>query len=144
MIDTTQGTLRVFLENNQEYEDMLYDIENVLDLYRQEFKNRGLSDVELGSWEFTLEEKQTEDWSKKWKEKWTVTHVSDRIAIVPSWLEYSPKENEITSLVKPGKHFVPNISNLLGMTKHSNYRLSGFSIFNINFKGNFSLIITSA
>ena len=55
MIDTTQGTLRVFLKNNQDYEDMLYDIENVLDLYREEFKSRGLTEFELGSWEFTLE-----------------------------------------------------------------------------------------
>lgn len=105
MIDTTEGTLRVFLKNNQDYEDMLYDIENVLDLYRQEFKNRSLSDVELGSWEFTLEEKKTEDWSQKWKEKWDVTHVTDKIAVVPDWLDYEPKENEIVIKLEPGCAF---------------------------------------
>ncbi len=105
MIDTTEGTLRVFLKNNQDYEDLLYDIENVLDLYRQEFKSRGLTDFELGSWEFTLEEKQTEDWSQKWKEKWDVTHVTDKIAIVPAWIEYTPKENEIVIKLEPGCAF---------------------------------------
>jgi ribosomal protein L11 methyltransferase len=105
MIDTTEGTLRVFLRNNQDYEDMLYDVENVLDLYRQEFKSRGLSDAELGSWEFTLEEKKTEDWSQKWKEKWDVTHVTDRIAVVPDWIEYEPKGNEIIIKLEPGCAF---------------------------------------
>ena len=105
MIDTTQGTLRVFLKNNQDYEDMLYDIENVLDLYREEFKSRGLTVFELGSWEFTLEEKQTQDWSQKWKEKWDVTHVTDKIAVVPDWIEYQPKENEVVIKLEPGCAF---------------------------------------
>lgn len=105
MIDTTQGTLRVFLKNNQDYEDMLYDIENVLDLYKAEFKSRGLTEFELGSWEFTLEEKQTEDWSQKWKEKWDVTHVTDRIAVVPDWIKYKAKENEIIIKLEPGCAF---------------------------------------
>ena len=105
MIDTTQGTLRVFLKNDQEYEDMLYDIENVLDLYRAEFKSRGLTDSELGSWEFTLEEKQSEDWSQKWKEKWDVTHVTDKIAVAPDWIEYQPKGNEVVIKLEPGCAF---------------------------------------
>jgi len=105
MIDTTEGTLRVFLKNSQDYEDMLYDVENVLDLYRSEFESRGLSEVDLGSWEFTLEEKKTEDWSQKWKEKWDVTHVTDKIAVVPDWIEYSPKANEIVIKLEPGCAF---------------------------------------
>lgn len=105
MIDTTEGTLRIFLKNNQDYEDMLYDIENILDLYRQEFKSRGLTDFELGSWEFTLEEKNTEDWSQKWKEKWDVTHVTDKITVVPDWIDYEPKGNEIVIKLEPGCAF---------------------------------------
>lgn len=105
MINTTEGTLRIFLKNNQEYEDMLYDIENVLDLYRHEFESRGLTEVELGSWYFTLEEKETQDWSQKWKEKWDVTHVTDKIAVVPDWIEYTPKENEIVIKLEPGCAF---------------------------------------
>ena len=43
MIDTTEGTLRVFLTDNETYEDLLYDVENILDLSRHEFISRGLS-----------------------------------------------------------------------------------------------------
>ena len=105
MINTTEGTLRIFLKNDESFEDMQYDIENVLDLYREEFKSRGLTPFELGSWEFKLEEKQTEDWSQKWKEKWDVTHVTDKIAVVPDWIEYQPKENEVVIKLEPGCAF---------------------------------------
>ena len=108
MTSTTEGTLRVFLKNNgnETFEDLEYDIENVLDLYRQEFKNRGLTDFELGSWDFQLEEKKNEDWSKKWKEKWNVTYVTDNVTVVPDWIEYSPKsDNEIIIRLEPGCAF---------------------------------------
>ncbi len=107
MTASTQGTLRVFLKNtnNETFEDLLYDIENILDLYRQEFKSRGMTDSELGSWEFSLDEKANEDWSKKWKEKWDVTHVTDKIAVVPDWIDYVPKNNEIIIKLEPGCAF---------------------------------------
>ena len=107
MVSTTEGTLKVFLRNEygDSYEDLLYDIENVLDLSREEFLSRGLTEDELGSWEFILEEKENQDWSKKWKEKWDVTHVTDKIAVVPDWIEYQPKEGEVTIKLEPGCAF---------------------------------------
>ena len=80
-------------------------IQNVLQTERALLKERGFSDEELGSWEITLDEKENQDWSKKWKEKWTVTHVTDKVAVVPSWLEYTPKEGEITITLDPGCAF---------------------------------------
>ena len=107
MISTTEGTLKIFLKDDDSttFEDMKYDIENVLDLYRDEFQSRGLTDEELGSWDFELEEKKTEDWSQKWKEKWDVTHVTDKIAVVPDWIDYKPKENEVIIKLEPGCAF---------------------------------------
>lgn len=107
LVSSTEGTLRIFLRNdsNSMYEDLKYDIENILDLYRAEFISRGLSEEDLGSWEFELEEKQNEDWSQKWKEKWDVTHVTDKIAVVPDWIDYSPKKNEIMIKLEPGCAF---------------------------------------
>lgn len=107
MVSTTEGTLKIFLKNEygDSYEDLLYDVENVLDLSREEFLSRGLSEEELGSWEFVLEEKQTEDWSKKWKEQWDVTHVTDKIAVVPDWIEYQPKADEVIIKLEPGCAF---------------------------------------
>lgn len=107
MISTTEGTLKIFLKDDDSttFEDMKYDIENVLDLYREEFQSRGLTDNELGSWDFELEEKKTEDWSQKWKEKWDVTHVTDKIAVVPDWIDYKQKENEVIIKLEPGCAF---------------------------------------
>lgn len=107
MISTTEGTLKIFLKDDDSttFEDMKYDIENVLDLYREEFQSRGLTDEELGSWDFELEEKKTEDWSQKWKEKWDVTHITDKIAVVPDWIDYKPKENEVIIKLEPGCAF---------------------------------------
>lgn len=107
MISTTEGTLKVFLRNEygDSYEDLLYDVENVLDLSREEFLSRGLTDEELGSWEFVLEEKETEDWSKKWKEQWDVTHVSEKIAVVPDWIDYTPAGGEVIIKLEPGCAF---------------------------------------
>ena len=99
MTATTRGTLKVFLT------ELDCNPVEVLQTERQILKSRGFSDEDLGSWEITLDEKENQDWSKKWKEKWTVTHVTDRIAVVPSWLEYQPKENEIIITLDPGCAF---------------------------------------
>lgn len=99
MTSTTCGTLRVFLSNikNNPLE--------VLKTERELLKERGFTDEELGSWEISVDEKENQDWSKKWKEKWTVTHVTDKVAVVPSWLEYTPKKGEITITLDPGCAF---------------------------------------
>ena len=99
MTSTTRGKLRVFLTTYPK------NLNEILSTERELIKSRGLTDEELGSWEITLDEKENQDWSKKWKEKWTVTHVTDKIAVVPSWLEYEPKENEITITLDPGCAF---------------------------------------
>lgn len=107
MVSTTEGTLKIFLKDDDSttFEDMKYDVENVLDLYREEFLSRGLTDEELGSWDFELEEKKSEDWSQKWKEKWVVTHVTDKIAVVPDWIDYVPKKGEVIIKLEPGCAF---------------------------------------
>ena len=99
MISTTEGTLRVFLTESAE-------VETVLKEQRELLKSRGFSDEELGSWDFVYSEKENEDWSKKWKEKWDVTQVSDRITVVPDWIDYNPKRNdEVIIKLEPGCAF---------------------------------------
>ena len=99
MTSTTRGTLRVFLTSFPQ------NLKEILHIERELLKERGFSDEELGSLEIELEEKENQDWSKKWKEKWDVTHVTDKISIVQSWLSYTPKENEITITLDPGCAF---------------------------------------
>lgn len=99
MISTTEGTLKVFLTEEPK------DLADILKSERALLKSRGLSDEELGSWEYVISNKPNEDWSKKWKEKWDITRVTDKIVIVPDWLEYSPKENEVVIRLEPGCAF---------------------------------------
>lgn len=99
MVATTEGTLRVFLTEDA-------DVKNILKEQRDLLLSRGFSDEELGSWEYTFVTKENEDWSKKWKEKWDVTHVSNRITVVPDWIEYTPhQENEVIIKLEPGCAF---------------------------------------
>lgn len=100
LLSTTASTLKAFLRSYD-----LAKVKSVLESERNLFLERGLTDEELGSWEFEITPIENQDWSKKWKENWDVTHVSDRIAVVPSWLEYQPKSDEITISLDPGTAF---------------------------------------
>lgn len=97
IISTTEGTLKVFLTEKPS------DLEQILKSERELLISRGLSDEELGSWEFVISDKQNEDWSRKWKEKWTVTKVSDKITVVPDWIEYNG--DEVIIRLEPGCAF---------------------------------------
>lgn len=99
MISTTEGTLKVFLTEEPQ------NLEQLLKSERELLKNRGLSDEELGSWEYVISNKPNEDWSKKWKEKWDITRVTDKIVIVPDWLSYDDKEGEVVIRLEPGCAF---------------------------------------
>lgn len=108
MISTTEGTLRVFLNPQDSHSEPVSEahVKNILSEQRELLKSRGFSDEELGSWEFVYSEKENEDWSKKWKEKWDVTHVSDRITVVPDWIEYTPqRSDEVIIKLEPGCAF---------------------------------------
>lgn len=108
MVSTTEGTLKVFLTSDACHPELVSGahIEKVLNAQRELLKSRGLSDAELGSWDFVISDKPNEDWSKKWKEKWTVTKVSDRITVVPDWIEYEPQcEDEVIIKLEPGCAF---------------------------------------
>ena len=97
MTSTTRGTLRVFIT------EITNNPVEILKTERELLKERGFSDEELGSWEITLDEKENQDWSKKWKEKWTVTKVSDKITVVPDWIDYNG--DEVIIRLEPGCAF---------------------------------------
>ena len=105
MISTTEGTLKVFLDSRHTELVSESYIDNLLMNQRKLLKSRGFSDEDLGSWEYVISSKQNEDWSKKWKEKWDITRVSDKIVIVPDWLEYEEKEGEVVIRLEPGCAF---------------------------------------
>lgn len=99
LVSTTEDTLKIYLKSIND------DIANILKEQRQLLINSGLTDLDLGSWEFEISKVENQDWSKKWKENWDVTYVSDKITIVPSWIEHIPKNNEIVINLDPGSAF---------------------------------------
>ena len=106
MISTTEGTLKVFLTRGSHSELVSEDyIRKILMEERELLKSRGLTDEELGSWDFVISDKPNEDWSRKWKEKWDITRVSDKIVVVPDWLQYEAKPDEIVIRLEPGCAF---------------------------------------
>lgn len=98
-VSTTEGLLKAFIRGDKP------DFEKILKEQKEILKSRGLSDKELGSWEFKVEEKENRDWSEKWKEHWDVTHVTEHIAVVPTWIKYNPKPDEIIIKLDPGCAF---------------------------------------
>lgn len=102
LVSTTAGTLKVYLKSVEN----IKEIENILKEKRQILLQNGYSDSDLGSWTLEVSKIENQDWSKKWKENWDVTHVSDRITVVPKWLEYTPKnKDEIVILMDPSSAF---------------------------------------
>lgn len=99
MTSTTEGTLKVFLTSKPD------NLQEIIVNYRSLLQSRGLTDEELGSWDFVISDKPNEDWSKKWKEKWGITRVTDKIVIVPDWLEYQDKAGEVVIRLEPGCAF---------------------------------------
>ena len=83
MVSTTEGTLKVFL-NFDSHSELVSEsyIKKILTAERELLKSRGLTDEELGSWDFVISDKPNEDWSKKWKEKWDITRVSNQMKLL--------------------------------------------------------------
>lgn len=101
MVSTTEGTLRVFIKDVKSPEELSDTIRQM----KETLISRGLSEEETGSFEAKIIECENQDWSKKWKEKWDITRVSDRIVVVPDWLEYSQKSDEVVITLEPGCAF---------------------------------------
>ncbi len=46
-----------------------------------------------------------EDWSEVWKKYFHILHISDRLVIKPSWLEYAPRPEQKIVEIDPGMSF---------------------------------------
>ena len=72
---------------------------------KNNLKEAGFSDEELGEWSIKAQKIINQDWSKKWKEHWKPTHASDHVIICPSWEECETKKGEILINLDPGSAF---------------------------------------
>lgn len=72
---------------------------------RDEIAEMKIFNEDIGSWDITITEQPNEDWSKKWKEHWKPSPITEHIIICPSWETYQPKENEKVITLDPGNAF---------------------------------------
>lgn len=83
----------------------LDEVRSFFALKRQEIADLNIFDTDIGSWEVSITKQEIVDWSKKWKENWKPSKISESIVICPSWEEYSPKECEVIVTLDPGNAF---------------------------------------
>ena len=81
------------------------EIQSFFKTKRQDLIDRKIFNCDIGSWNVTINKQEIVDWSKKWKEHWKPSKISDRIVICPSWEKYDKKDNEIIVNIDPGNAF---------------------------------------
>lgn len=61
--------------------------------------------LDISDFSFEVIKIKKEDWSESWKKYFDIQKVSDRIIIQPSWLKYTPEQDEIVLQIDPGMSF---------------------------------------
>ncbi len=65
----------------------------------------GFSKEDLGDWICLFSLVEDESWADNWKKYWDVQKIGQKTVICPSWIEYSPKSDEIKIELDPGSAF---------------------------------------
>jgi len=61
--------------------------------------------LDVGAGYLGCQEVREEDWADGWKKYYQTLHLTDRLVINPSWIEYQPAEGEIVISLDPGSAF---------------------------------------
>jgi ribosomal protein L11 methyltransferase len=72
---------------------------------RQDLIDLNIFQEDIGTWNISVNKQEIIDWSKKWKEHWKPSKISQRIVICPTWEEYNKKDDEIVVNIDPGNAF---------------------------------------
>ena len=104
LIETTNNIAKGYIRC-EEADFKPSEIQKVFDNAKEELKEEGFTDDELGEWTITAKKIINQDWSQKWKEHWKPTKASDHVIICPSWEECRPGKNEILITLDPGSAF---------------------------------------
>lgn len=100
LIETSENTLKAYIvADNPDFDN----IKNFFKIKRQELIEKEIFNCDIGSWDVSIHKQEIVDWSKKWKEHWKPTKISNNIVICPSWEKYSG--NEIIVTIDPGNAF---------------------------------------
>ncbi len=102
LIETSENTLKAYIVSDS------LDFDEVVSFFksqRQDLIDRKIFTEDIGSWDVSIHKQKIVDWSKKWKEHWKPSKISERIVICPTWEKYEAKENEIIVNIDPGNAF---------------------------------------
>ncbi len=102
LIETSENVLKAYIVSDT------LDLDEVtafIKSQRQDLIERKVFSEDIGSWDVSINKQEIVDWSKKWKEHWKPSKISDRIVICPTWEKYTAKENEIIVNIDPGNAF---------------------------------------
>ena len=102
MTATTENTLKAYIVADSLNFD---EIQSFLKTQRQELIDLNIFKEDIGSWDIKINKQEIVDWSKKWKEHWKPSKISNRIVICPTWEKYEAKGNEIIVNIDPGNAF---------------------------------------
>ncbi|MBQ3641779.1 50S ribosomal protein L11 methyltransferase [bacterium] len=102
MVATTENTLKAYIVADYINFD---EMQSFLKTQRQELIDLNIFKEDIGSWDIKINKQEIVDWSKKWKENWKPSKISDRIVICPTWENYEAKDNEIIVNIDPGNAF---------------------------------------
>ncbi len=76
----------------------------VAKLERELIELKNNSELDLGTLEISKREIDGDSWHEDWKKHFKPLHINN-VVIVPEWIEYTPKDNEITILLDSNMAF---------------------------------------
>ncbi len=102
LIETSENTLKAYIVSDKIDFD---ELNSFFKTQRQDLIDKNIFKEDIGSWDIKINKQEITDWSKKWKEYWKPSKISNRIVICPTWENYSAKDDEIIVNIDPGNAF---------------------------------------
>ncbi len=89
--------------------------------------------LDVGRGYVGCEQVDEEDWAQNWKQYYQTLHLSERLVINPSWIEYDPKPGEIVISLDPGSAFGTGTHETTAMCAQllDDYLASGASVLDL-------------
>lgn len=104
LVETTNNVAKGYvLYNAEEFKPS--EVQKIFTQAKEELKEEGFTDDELGEWSVSAKKVINQDWSQKWKEHWKPTRASEHVVICPSWEECTRKKDEVIITLDPGSAF---------------------------------------
>ena len=103
-LENTFGVIKAYAQEG-EIEFNEKEIQQKLFEKRESLLECGFSKEDLGDWISLFVLVEDESWADNWKKYWDVQKIGQKTVICPSWMEYTPKLDEIKIELDPGSAF---------------------------------------